>query len=584
MNKTLFTNITGQISDITNHSINSLSDVDTVSSAPSDGQALLWNNANSEWVPGNVSQSLNQYSTDDLAEGSTNFYYTTARSNADFDTRYATKLDSSQKLITAGDNFTAGDLVVYDNGSFVKPLLSSSGLNNPVTESNGLSVSGSATSIIYDQVTDRYVVFRLNGGALYAVVAQATSTGFTFGTELQFHNAYMNDCALAIDKNTNKIICAWVGGGASYADGGLRVAAFEIDPATNTITMGNVATDLDNPNVGYISIGYDTDSGKFLVIYGAYQDMRCNAGYVDGQNIVLGTRQSLTASGGPTWTGVAYDQTAQRFFVGHNANGRVAAVAQINSDNSITFGAWTTIPNTNNPGYPYYKKSEGKVYLPYVSTSFAATLGEVTIDNVTNTLTFNTLTVATNPIGTISAELAYSELYDQFYFYYRNFDSTKYIADVVFTNGIPSLSNSILTSENYISQDKSTVGPDRVVGLYGTGPAFLVFNTFTSVNSNVSLWIGIAAENITSGNDGKVDMPGAINRNQTGLVTNSVYYVSDTGTLTTALTNNGKIGKALSATELQISDISTHNTDDLAEGSTNLFYTNARAYAMISIF
>ena len=65
MNKTLFTNITGQISDITNHSINSLSDVDTVSSAPSDGQALLWNNANSEWVPGNVnvSQSLKQFIT-----------------------------------------------------------------------------------------------------------------------------------------------------------------------------------------------------------------------------------------------------------------------------------------------------------------------------------------------------------------------------------------------------------------------------------------------------------------------------------------------------------------------------------------
>lgn len=35
-------------------SLNQLSDVDTVTVAPADGQALVWNSANNQWYPGNV--------------------------------------------------------------------------------------------------------------------------------------------------------------------------------------------------------------------------------------------------------------------------------------------------------------------------------------------------------------------------------------------------------------------------------------------------------------------------------------------------------------------------------------------------
>lgn len=474
-------------------------------------------------------------------------------------------IGSGQKLITASDNFAAGDIVVYDNGSYVKATFSgTSGLSASATDSNSLATDPYfAANVIYDQVTDRYVVFRSNGGALYAVVAQATSTGFTLGIELQFYMYagsinITNELSVTIDKNANKIICAWVGQGQNYADGGLRVAAFEIDPATNTITMGNIAADTDQPNINNVSIGYDTDTGKFLIICNYSTDVRCYAGYVDGQNIVLGTRQSLTVSGGPTWFGIAYDQTAQRFFVGHNANGRVAAVAQINSDNSITFGAWTTIPNQNTPGNPYYKTSEGKIYLPYISNNFKASLGEVTIDNVANTLTFNTVEfTATSDV--LGLGMVYLELIDQFYFYYKKFPyagGEEYIADVVFNNGTPSLANSIETSNmfNYTQaeQYKATVGIDRVVSTYGTGPAYLTYSTFASINSNASSWIGIAAEDIADTATGLIDLSGAINRSQAGLVKDTVYYVNQLGSLTTTPTTFGMIGKAISTTDLQI--------------------------------
>lgn len=43
--------------DLTGESIDELSDVDTSTSAPTDGQALLWNSTDSEWQPGDVASS-----------------------------------------------------------------------------------------------------------------------------------------------------------------------------------------------------------------------------------------------------------------------------------------------------------------------------------------------------------------------------------------------------------------------------------------------------------------------------------------------------------------------------------------------
>ena len=48
------TGSTGPAGDISTSSIDDLNDVDTTTVAPADGQALVWNNTNSEWEPGSV--------------------------------------------------------------------------------------------------------------------------------------------------------------------------------------------------------------------------------------------------------------------------------------------------------------------------------------------------------------------------------------------------------------------------------------------------------------------------------------------------------------------------------------------------
>ena len=71
---------------IVNHSIDTLSDVDTTTVAPTTGQTIIWNGTN--FVPGesfsqaDFNTAFTAKDTDDLSEGTTNLYYTDARVQA----------------------------------------------------------------------------------------------------------------------------------------------------------------------------------------------------------------------------------------------------------------------------------------------------------------------------------------------------------------------------------------------------------------------------------------------------------------------------------------------------------------------
>ncbi len=74
----------GPSGDVGNSGITDLSDVDTTTTAPADGQALVWNNTNSEWEPGDIAidtQYHNRFATSAAslrsgATATTELYYT----------------------------------------------------------------------------------------------------------------------------------------------------------------------------------------------------------------------------------------------------------------------------------------------------------------------------------------------------------------------------------------------------------------------------------------------------------------------------------------------------------------------------
>ena len=84
---------------------------------------------------------------------------------------------------------------------------------------------------------------------------------------------------------------------------------------------------------------------------------------------------------------------------------------------------------------------------------------------------------------------------------------------------------------------------------YGTS---VVFKTVTQ---NVSDFIGITAGAISDTATGTINTWGSLNEVQTGLTIASDYYVQGDGTITTTSTSPAQlIGKAISATQINIKD------------------------------
>ena len=230
-------------------SINALLDVDTVTAAPTNGQVLTW--TGSAWTPSSVAggsgavSSVNAktgvvvLNTDDVAEGSTNLYYTATR----WDTRLAAKTTDNLNqgttnkyfsdtlarnalaagtglsynsstgtfsLNTSTDNVTEGSSNLYYTSARFDTRLGQSNLNAladvtnttpttgqalvwngsawaPSTVSSGGSSGGSGASsgifraavqVEYDASGNLASVSVLNGG-ISAVIATATSTTAT---------------------------------------------------------------------------------------------------------------------------------------------------------------------------------------------------------------------------------------------------------------------------------------------------------------------------------------------------------------------------------------------------------------------
>lgn len=184
--------------------VGDLSNVDLVTTAPSSGQALVWNGT--KWVPGaptaagtvssvNGHSGIVTLSTSDVAEG-TNHYYTTVRANTDFDARFPTAFDTG--LATKSTtNLAEGSNLYYTDGR-VAAKIATTNLNAladvdttapqvgqtlkwngtkwaPATDLMGAGVFSVSCQINYDPSGNLISVTVLNGTAT-ATITNATSS------------------------------------------------------------------------------------------------------------------------------------------------------------------------------------------------------------------------------------------------------------------------------------------------------------------------------------------------------------------------------------------------------------------------
>jgi hypothetical protein len=117
---------------------------------------------------------------------------------------------------------------------------------------------------------------------------------------------------------------------------------------------------------------------------------------------------------------------------------------------------------------------------------------------------------------------------------------------VVFENAYTNFTSSAFDS----NLNKIVIGYSDGYGYIGTSVVFTVGST------NNTSFIGITAEAISSAATGPVNVYGGINAVQTGLTIASDYYVQADGSLSTTSTSPAiKVGQAVSATTINMKDL-----------------------------
>jgi hypothetical protein len=93
------------------------------------------------------------------------------------------------------------------------------------------------------------------------------------------------------------------------------------------------------------------------------------------------------------------------------------------------------------------------------------------------------------------------------------------------------------------------------VVIWTTSPQYKVESALFDAGAlPANKFVGIAEENIANAATGACTIVGGVNSSQSGLTTSAGYYIQDSATITTTVTAGRRVGTALSATELLITN------------------------------
>ena len=434
-------NVTGQVSDISNHSTSNLSE----------GSNLYFTDARSFTA---FDTRLATKDTDDLAEGSSNIYFTDSRSFSAFDTRLATK-DTG--------NLTEGSNLYFTNERTDDRI-------------SALIQNGTGLTWVYDDAA----------GTLTGTVSIST---FNTSQLSESGNLYYTDARsrAAISENSAQLSYDSSTGVLTYAQGN-----------SDTVAEGSA-------NLFYTSSRANSDI-----------DSRVTKTFIDNLGVVSSSTTGNSATATALATARAFSITGDATAAAQNFDGSGNLTLSLTiDDDAIALGTKTT--------GNYVATIAGTANEIEVSGSGSETAA-VTIGLPSDVSIANDLTVAGSL--SVNGSLTYLDttnlkIEDNLFELNANLTGTP-VNDSGMLINRGSADNAVFIWDE--SADKFTLGLTTADG---------------SATGNITLAsLGTLVANVE----------GAITGNVTG----------------------------------QVSTLSNHDTDDLSEGSSNLYFTNARARSVIS--
>jgi hypothetical protein len=373
------------------------------------------------------------------------------------------------------------------------------------------------TSVVYDPDTGKIVIaYRDQGNSSYgtAIVGTVSGTSISFGTAVVFQSTNSFMISTTYDTTNDKVVIAY-----SKYDSWFKGFGVVGTVSGTSISFGTpVRFDTDNTagyDIYYNSAVFDSSNGKVVISYrGNNVYGQSVVGTVSGTSISFGTPVNFkTAS--VNYVTSAYDSTNNKVAIIYNTvAGSGEGIVGTVSGTSISFGSSTS----------FMSGSSGAEFL---ATTFDSTNGK-TVSIYRDSTNSN---YGTYVVGTVSG------------------------TSISF--GTPTVFNTASSNDLGIAFDSSEgicVFGYRDFGNSNYGTAICLQNETT--NLTAASFIGLAAGAISDTATGNINVKGGINEVQTGLTIGSDYYVQTDGTLaTTADTPSVKVGQAISATTINMMDL-----------------------------
>ena len=374
-------------------------------------------------------------------------------------------------------------------------------------------------SCAFDSVNEKVLIAYRDGGDSYkgkAIVGTVSGSSISFGSEYEFESGAIQYTSTVFDSVNGKFVI-------SYRDtgDGNKGKSVVADISGGGISYGAIA-EFNNASTQYISSTYDVVNGKVVV---AYQDTSYSntgmavVGTVDGTTITFGTEvqfnQNFDDISNTAITSI--NGKVVIVFIDNTNSNQCKAIVGTVSGSSITFGSEVVL-NSNQCNYPQV----------IVDTQSTAIGGGDVINIVEEDSTDNCIKLHVGKL--IGSTLS--------------FGSTNVVTDTYTDNMYLSL---VYDPDNI----QSVLSYTDELGNVSWGRSLVLKSNSISANLTSENYIGIAAEAISNGATGKVNIVSGLNSAQTGLTTAKTHYLLNDGSLSTTSADPVVVaGTAISDTKI----------------------------------
>ena len=427
------------------------------------------------------------------------------------------------------------------------------------------NAGNSSPQIVYDSTNNKVVVVYTddgNSGHGTAIVGTVSGTSISFGSEVVFNAG-----------NTGNLGATFVGSGkvvVVYRDSGNnQYGTAVVGTISGTSISFGTEQVFEHATSYYPSPAYDSANGKVVISYSDHGNSnfgKAIVGTVSGTSINFPSSPVTFNLGSTSYTSSTYDSNSGKIVIAYedagNSNQGTAIVGTVSGD-SISYGSEVVFETGNiNRLSSTFDSTNNKVVMVYGDAD-DSDKGKAAVGTVSGTsISFGTPVVFNNA-STSYPGSTFDSTNGKVVIVYRDGGNSSYGTVIEGTVSGTSISfgseivyesaSTAWNSATYDSTNNKVVIAYQDAGNSSHGTSVVYTVSGSSTNLTTENYIGIAAEAISNGATGKVNILTGTNTGQTGLTTAQKYFVQGNGTLaTSAGTPSVVAGTAISDTKILV--------------------------------